>query len=125
MVSQKIISPEQRQDFAECLKKYLTANEELSADLFQQCINCYLFQLKLIKTLLKDFKRVEVLESYGTMYMKLRVPKLDKSLGYIFGLIENSKLDGIQQYSVNQTSLEMIFNFFAEGGTGSNDINKN
>ena len=49
------------------------------------------------------------MEHYNDYY-KFRVPKVDKSIGYLFGLIENKKEDfGISEYSVGQTTLEQIF----------------
>lgn len=55
---------------------------------------------------MNDFKQVELLEHYNDYY-KFRVPKGEKSIGYLFGLIENQKEDfGISEYSVGQTTLE-------------------
>lgn len=86
---------------------------------------CQQTQYKLISSLLKKFGTVEVLESYGKEYIKLLVPKLNHSAGYIFGLIEDLNLaNGIQQFSVSQTQLEMIFNYFAQGGLKVGDSNK-
>ena len=86
---------------------------------------CWQTQYKLICCLLKKFGSVEVLESYGKEYIKLLVPTLNNSTGYIYGLIEDLNLDSdIQQFSVNQTQLEMIFNYFAQGGLKVGDSNK-
>src|SRR5690606_9155295 len=61
---------------------------------------------KLIKDLTKDFCEVELLEHYNDYY-KIRVPKQNKSIGYLFGLIENNKERyRIKEYSVSQTTLE-------------------
>lgn len=52
------------------------------------------------------FERVEIIEQVGEHY-KLRVPRENKSIGYLFGFIESMKQDvNIQEYSVNETSLE-------------------
>ena len=60
---------------------------------------------------------MELLESYGDKYFKMRVPKMDKSLGFVFGLIESSKdRESILEYNVSPTTLEMIFQHFAQGG---------
>lgn len=68
---------------------------------------------KLIKDLTKDFKQVELLEHYNDYY-KIRVAKMDKSIGFLFGLIENNKEKyKIKEYSVSQTTLEQIFQTFA------------
>lgn len=54
----------------------------------------------IIEGLIDDFKSIELLEHYNDYY-KIRVPKLDKSIGYLFGLIENNKERfGISEYSV-------------------------
>jgi hypothetical protein len=55
------------------------------------------------------YKTVDVLERYDN-FMKVRVPRLDKSIGYVFGEIEGmkSKFD-VSEYSVSQTTLEQIF----------------
>jgi hypothetical protein len=52
-----------------------------------------------------------LLESYGDQYFRIRIPKSDKSVGFIYGLIENEKIKNnfIEDYSVNPTTLEMIF----------------
>ena len=48
--------------------------------------------------------------------MKIRVPKLDKTVGSLFGLMENNKEEyDIQDYSISQTTLEQIFHEFAQG----------
>ena len=74
-----------------------------------------------------EFGKVEMLESYGEEYFKIRVPKADKSIGFVFGLIETIKkksIVGISEYSVGQTTLEMIFNYFAKGGKGGQNIDQ-
>lgn len=44
----------------------------------------------------------------------MRVSRAGKSIGYIFGLIESHKENfGIAEYSVSQTTLEQIFQTFA------------
>lgn len=62
-----------------------------------------------IKALCKQFGSLELLEQYGN-YMRLKVPRLDKTIGQMFGIINSIKGEfHIDQYSVNQTSLEQIF----------------
>jgi len=42
------------------------------------------------------------------------VPRNEVTIGYLFGLIEDQKADvNISEYSVTQTSLEQIFQNFA------------
>ncbi len=63
--------------------------------------------------MLQHFTEVEVLEHYNT-YFKLRVQREGKSIGFLFGLIESSKTEaGVTEYSVSQTTLEQIFQYFA------------
>lgn len=46
------------------------------------------------------------MEHYSDYY-KFKVLRLDKSIGYLFGMIEHKKEDfGISEYSVSQTTLE-------------------
>lgn len=43
------------------------------------------------------------------------MPRQDKSIGYLFGQIESKKQEmNIQEYGVQQTSLEQIFQIFAQ-----------
>lgn len=68
---------------------------------------------KFITDLCKIFPQVEVLEQCGDFY-KMRIPREDKSIGYVFGQIEALKEQrNIQEYGVCQTSLEQIFQTFA------------
>lgn len=56
---------------------------------------------KSINFLLGIFNQVEMLEQCGDFF-KLRVPKQDKTIGWLFGQIETVKEEiGIQEYSVN------------------------
>ena len=48
--------------------------------------------------------------------MKIRVPKHNFTVGYLFGVMETFKQNKeISDYSVSQTSLEQIFHEFAKG----------
>jgi hypothetical protein len=59
------------------------------------------------------FSKVELLDQVGEFY-KLRVPKENKTIGWLFGQLEdNKRLLSIQEYSVSQTTLEQIFQKFA------------
>jgi hypothetical protein len=65
--------------------------------------------LRIIYGLIEDFQSVEMLEHYNDYY-KMRIPKVNRSIGYVFGLIETKKeMFGISEYSVSQTTLEQIF----------------
>ena len=66
-----------------------------------------------INFMLEIFPQVELLEQCGDFF-KLRVPKEDKTIGWLFGMIEDRRHDlGIQEYSISQTTLEQIFQMFA------------
>ena len=68
---------------------------------------------KIIHSLCDQFLEVEILEHYNDYY-KLQVPRGDRSIGYVFGFIENHKeMYMINEYSVSQTTLEQIFQTFA------------
>lgn len=69
--------------------------------------------LQVITVLTKQFKQVDLIEQCSD-YFKFRVPREDKTIGYLFGLIEDNKTQlKISEYSVCQTSLEQIFQAFA------------
>jgi len=54
------------------------------------------------------FKSVELLEQCADFY-KLKVPRGEVTIGYLFGMIEDLKTDfNISEYSVTQTSLEQM-----------------
>ena len=66
-------------------------------------LNSYLTQAHIINNLLREFGKAEMLESYGDSYFKVRVPKIDKSIGFIFGFVEGIKhrsISSIQEYSI-------------------------
>jgi len=57
--------------------------------------------IKVIAKLAAQFGRVEVLEHFSN-YFKLRVLRQDKTIGFLFGLIEDLKEEiGIQEYSAS------------------------
>lgn len=57
--------------------------------------------IKIIEELGGNFESVEILEHYND-YFKLRVPRGDKSIGFVFGLIEDKKdYFMINEYSVS------------------------
>lgn len=61
------------------------------------------------------FDRVEPIEHYMSLF-KFRIQKQEnKSLGVLFGIIEENRLSlNIGDYAITQTSLEQIFNQFAK-----------
>ena len=69
---------------------------------------------KVINWMCSNFAHVELLEQCGEFF-KLRVPREDKTIGWLFGQLENEKRElGIQEYNVTQTTLEQIFQSFAQ-----------
>lgn len=68
---------------------------------------------KVTLLLCKHFSKVELIEQCSDFF-KFRIPREDKTIGSLFGLIEDKKkVCNISEYSVNQTSLEQIFQTFA------------
>ena len=59
------------------------------------------FGRKMIEKLVDNFKEVEIVEQYND-YFKLKVPKVEgKTIGYLFGLIEDMKEEcSISEYAV-------------------------
>ena len=57
---------------------------------FLNWLNVELHGLNIIFSLVNEFGYVELLEHYNDYY-KFRVPKINKSIGFLFGLIENQK----------------------------------
>ena len=71
------------------------------------------FGLTVITALAQEFDQVELLEQFGG-YFRFRAPTSGKTIGSIFGMIESRKADfNIAEYSVSQTTLEQIFQTFA------------
>jgi len=63
------------------------------------------------------FDQVEILEHCSDFY-KFRVPKEDKTIGSLFGMIEDKKAEfNVSEYSVSQTTLEQIFQNMANQST--------
>lgn len=68
---------------------------------FLKWLHIEIHGLRLIYGLIDGFAQVEMLEHYNDYY-KIRIPKLDKSIGYVFGVIEARKdIFGISEYSVS------------------------
>ena len=84
----------------------------------------------MIKILLESFPEIHCID-YGenNLVFKIKRNKDDweKSIGYLFGIIEENKTKfNIEQYFLQLSSLEQIFNNFAkEAEKDDNQINKN
>ena len=64
------------------------------------------YGFKFIENMCGLFDQVEILEHCSDFY-KFRVPKEDKTIGFLFGHIEDNKNEfGVSEYSVSSTSLE-------------------
>jgi hypothetical protein len=60
-------------------------------------VNLYSCILELTKT----FAKIELIEKYGN-YMRVRVARLDKSIGSVFGLVEQMRKEfDVSEYSVS------------------------
>ena len=69
--------------------------------------------LKVCELLASNFEQVELIEQCGDFF-KFRIPREDKTIGFLFGLVEDRTADfNISEYSISQTSLEQIFQAFA------------
>lgn len=84
---------------------------------------------KIIKGLLSSFNEVEITEYWGNTY-QLKIPKSSNiTIGYLFGYFDDIKEScSISDYSIGQTSMEQIFNSFAnqeEDIENDNDNNNN
>ena len=82
--------------------------------------------LQLIKIAKEYFPEVILTEFIGNNFLfKLKKNENSKSIGFLFGLFESAKDKcNITEYSIQQTSLEQIFNMFAveQGKDRSNPI---
>ena len=69
--------------------------------------------MRVIEYLCQFFTSVELYEQCSDFF-KMRISKDDKTIGFIFGTVQESKEKlNISEYSVSQTSLEQIFQSFA------------
>ena len=63
----------------------------------------------MIEYLCAHFSEVELIEQCSDFF-KLKIPREHKTIGLVFGLIQNRKAQlGISEYAVAETSLEQIF----------------
>lgn len=88
-------------------------NGKVALENLVQYLFVQIYGMRTIQRLAGVFENVELLEQCADFY-KLRVPRQQISIGFLFGLIEDIKSDNnISEYSVAQTSLEQIFQQFA------------
>ena len=100
-LNEKVENSEDAEERAkEMLKREFTLNE-IASDIF---IKGALYGV--IESLCHEFVNVEIIEQYGS-YMRLRVERHNKSIGFLFKLIEELKEEHqLEDYSVSQTTLE-------------------
>lgn len=69
---------------------------------------CYVMQhgLRFISLIATHFEEVSIIEQCGDFF-KIRMPEDDKTIGFLFGLVESQKQEmNINEYAVNSTTLE-------------------
>ena len=78
-------------------------------------LNCSIHLMKRIKDFFEEINCVFYKENYFVFRIKRNKTKKEKSIGFLFGLIEQYKYEyNIAQYSLQYSSLEQIFNSFAK-----------
>ena len=71
---------------------------------------------KFVDFITNKFAGVEIVEHWGNSW-RLKIERGNFSIGYLFGLVEEHKATyEVSEYSVAQTTLEQIFNNFAQAG---------
>ena len=79
---------------------------------FEDYLSAYNCHVHFFELFTREFGSCQTIETFGKSYLKFKIPKRS-SIGYIFGLIEREKASWIEDYSVQPTTLEMIFQHFA------------
>lgn len=93
---------------------FQSPTQEVSVDNLIHWLRIQRAGFNFLEFLAGKFSSVELLENVSDFY-KIRVPKDDKTIGFLFGEIESNKNPFlIQEYGVSQTSLEQIFQQFAD-----------
>jgi len=79
----------------------------------------------MIDFLESKFSECDVVEHYNNSW-KMRTSRDQYSIGYLFGMMEDLTAQyDIFEYSVSQTTLEQIFNTFAQMGEGTEGVGVN
>ncbi|CAG9334832.1 unnamed protein product [Blepharisma stoltei] len=75
---------------------------------------------KIYEWLKSEFKKVEIIEHFSSLYKFKIAKEEEKSIGYFFSIVEmNKEALKISEYALSQSSLEQIFNDFARKGEES------
>jgi len=74
---------------------------------------------------LETVSQIEIIEYWGNTY-QLRISKKENiSIGFLFGFFDEIQTKfRISEYSVSQTSMEQIFNNFANQDDFGNNVNE-
>jgi hypothetical protein len=74
-----------------------------TTDQIVKALNTFNIRQEIIVAFEKRFQAVEVLESYGEQFFKVRIPPNKHSVGYMYGFVESIKKDswGLLQYHVS------------------------
>jgi len=102
------------------LHEELKENKKVEAKSLAEWIILEKIGLNIHEWLEKEFRRISLIEHYGSYY-KFKLEKRDEvSIGALFGKIEDVKVQlKIEEYSLSQTTLEQIFNMFATESEGA------
>ena len=101
--------------FGDRVKKAMSLNGEITLGSFLNWIFFTENALKFIRTGKDYFSEIICSEHIENNFLfRLKKGKEQKSIGFFFGLFDESKDEcNITEYSIQQTSLEQIFNKFA------------
>lgn len=82
---------------------YTPEEVQITGESFARYYSSYQCQERIINRYKMEFGNVEILESHGREYFKLRIPKDQRSLGFMYGFIESNIQDswGVKEYSIS------------------------
>ena len=64
---------------------------QVTSEQVVRALNTFKIRDDIIKVYKNKFSSVEVLESYGEEFFKIRIPPNKFSLGYMYGFVESNK----------------------------------
>lgn len=100
LISKKLLNSKDRSDFEQSvMNQIFNINQDqhdvntstITPEQLMTCHNTFNIRKEIIKVFEKEFNKVEVLESYGEQFFKIRIPPNDHSLGYMYGFMESNK----------------------------------
>ncbi len=100
----------------ERIKREMTLNDNVPISTLLNWVFLVENALKFIETGKNYFEEIHLSEHIENNFLfKMKKENSDKSIGFFFGLYEESKEKYfVTEYSIQQTSLEQIFNKFAQ-----------